>query len=600
MVLGDAFLSPLGLAALLGLVPLVLLYLIRPDPQRLDLPTLRFLVESEGQDSTNPLWERLRRNALLALQALVVIALALALATPYVTVPQRQAVDRTVVVVDTSASMATRTGDGGTRFGAAMAAARDAVTGTTSVVVAGPDPHVVVRDGTRRAARDALDGLSVVDAGGDLRAALVQAESLAGENARIVVVSDFADDSAWRDEVAAARGRGVSVVLRQFARGGENNVGIVDRSFSGGNVTLTVRNFGDQRATRTLTLGGRSRDVRLAPGDVATVELPVPAGGGEARLSPSDSFPTDDSAYLAAPADAAVDVLLLTNHRNRYLTTALQVIDPVDLTVATPPTTVEKNYDVIVFGDVDPDRLLRGTVGAGRDTIERGGGVAVLATDDMPVDTYGDVLLLDPSGVRTNPTIGGVSESDLTRGIDFPPPSEYVAGSLRSGRPLVSTSDGTPLVATEDRGTGRVLYYGYIEDTSPFKFNYQYPVFWKRAIFYLAGRDSLPALNHATGDRLTFDRETTVATPDGTVMGRAIRLTDAGFYRVGDRRIGASLYSAAESDVAARSVTAGDGVGGAASEERRRVPRPLDGPVALAALALVGGELLYLRRRGDL
>ncbi|MFB6302298.1 MAG: BatA domain-containing protein [Haloferacaceae archaeon] len=599
MVLGDAFLSPLGLAALAALVPLALLYLIRPDPDRIELPTLRFLVEDEGRDSTNPLMERLRRNLLFLLQALVIIALALALATPYVTAPQREAVDRTVLVVDTSASMATGTGDGRTRFEAALAAARDAATGTTSVVVAGPDPRVVVRDGTRRAAEDALGRLSVVDAAGDLRAALVQASTLAGENARIVVLSDFAGDSAWRDEVTAARARGVSVVLRQFDGGGADNVGIVDRSFAGGDVTLTVRNFGERPATRTLSLGGTSREVRLGPGDVTTVTLPVPAGGGEARLTPGDSFPTDDVAYVGAPSDAAVEVLLLTNDRNRYLFTALDVIDAVDLSVANPPTTVREEYDVIVYGDVERDRLLRGTVRAGRETVERGGGVAVVATDDMPVETYRDLLLLSPGAVRTNPTIGEVVDDDLTRDIGFPPPSEYVNGSLRSGRALVRTSGGTPLIAVDDRGSGRVLYYGYMEDSSPFKFNFQYPVFWKRATFYLAGRDPLPALNRETGTRLTFDEETTVATPDGRVTGRTVRLLDAGFYRVGDRRIGAALYSAAESDVTADPVDAGSGGGGGGREERR-VPRPLDGPVALVALALLGGELLYLRRRGDL
>jgi hypothetical protein len=599
MVLGDVFLSPLGLAALAALVPLALLYLIRPDPERVELPTLDFLVEDEGRDSTNPLVERLRRNLLLLLQALVIVALALALATPYVTVPEREAVDRTVVVVDTSASMATETGDG-TRFEAAVAAARGATTGTTSVVVAGPDSRVVLRDGTRRAAEDALSRLSVADAAGDLRGAMVQASTLAGENARIVVLSDFAGDGAWRDEVTAARARGASVVLRQFDGGGADNVGIVDRSFSGSEVTLTVRNFGDRPATRTLALGGARREVRLGSGDLTTVTLPVPAGGGEARLTPGDSFPTDDVAYVGAPSDAAVDVLLLTNDRNRYLFAALDVIDAVDLSVANPPTTVREEYDVIVYGDVESDRLLRGTVQAGRETVERGGGVAVTATDDLPAETYGDLLLLSPGSVGTNPTIGAVADDDLTRDIGFPPPSEYVTGSLRSGRALVRTSGGAPLLAVDGRGSGRVLYYGYIEESSPFRFNYQYPVFWKRAVFYLAGRDPLPALNRATGERLTFDNETTVTTPEGEVTGRTVGLLDAGFYRVGDRRVGASLYSAAESDVTADPVDAGGGAGTGGGVEERRVPRPLDGAIALVALALLGAELCYLRRRGDL
>ncbi|MFB6304451.1 MAG: BatA domain-containing protein [Haloferacaceae archaeon] len=600
MVLADVLLSPLGLVALAALVPLALLYLVRPDPERTELPTLRFLVEEEGRDSTNPLLERLRRNLLLVLQALVVVALALALATPYVTVPQSEAVDRTVLVVDTSASMATETGSG-TRFAAALAAASGEVTGTTSVVAAGPSPRVVLRDGSRRAAEEALSSLSVTDAGGDLRAALAQASALADENARIVVLSDFAGDTAWRDEVTAARARGLSVALRQFDGGGGDNVGIVGRSFSGSEVTLTVRNFGDRRATRTLSLGRERRRVTLAPGDLATVTLPVPAGGGEARLTPGDSFPTDDVAYVAAPADATVDVLLFTNDRNRYLVTALEVVDAVSLTVAEPPTTVDREYDVVLYGDVEPDRLLRGSVRTGRETVEAGGGAGVLAAREMPTDTYGDLLLIEPERVGTAPTVGEVADDELTRDIDFPPPGEYVNGSLRRGRSLVATGEGAPLLAVDDRGAGRVLYYGYVDESSPFKFNYQYPVFWKRAAFYLAGREPLPELNRATNERLTFANETTVVTPSGETTGRSVPLVEAGFYRVGDRRVGASLYSASESDVAADPIArGGDGGGVSAGTEERRVPRPLDGPVALAALALLVVELGYLRRRGDL
>ena len=607
MVLSDTLLRPLGLAALAALVPLVLLYLVQPDPERIELPTLRFLVADEGRDSSNPLVERLRRNALLLLQALAVIALAFALATPYVSVPRAQTVDETVLVVDVSASMATQTGPGGrTRLDSARAAARETASATTSVVVAGPEPRTPVRAGTRRAAETALADLSVVDARGDLRAAIAQASVVAGENARIVVLSDFADDSAWRDEVAAARARGLVVDLRTFDGGGGANVGLVGRSFAGNRIELTVRNYGDRTATRTVRLGNASRSLELDPGGVTTVDLPVPAGGGVARLSPGDDFPTDDAAHVAAPTDATVDVLLLTNEPSRSLTAALELIDAVSLTVRRPPTTVSDGFDVIVYGDVEPDRLLRGNVEAGREVIAAGGGVAVTARPDMPAERYGDLLLLDPAGVRTNPTVGSVAGDELTAGIDLPPPSEYVSGSLREGRALVRLSDGTPLLATADRGAGRLLYYGYVEESSPFRFNYQYPVFWKRAVFDLAGRATLAESNRATGGRLTLGSATTVTTPDGTVRARTVALDDAGFYAVGDRRIGVSLSDPVESDVGATGVggeDGGEGEGGAVAgvgAEKRTSPLALDAPVALVALLVVVGEMAFLRRRGDL
>jgi len=599
MALADAFLTPLGLVALLAIVPIVVLYLVQPDPRRIELPTLRLLLDDDERDASNPLLERLRRSALLLLQLLVVVALALALAGPYVSVSESQTVEETIIVLDGSASMGVQT-DGETRFTAAVAAAREATTGSNAVVFAGSESRIVLRSGGGDEVDRTLDGLAVVDTPTDLGAAISQAASIAGENARIVVLSDFADDTGWTGAVRSARARDLQVDLRQFAGGGAANVGIVDRSFTGSNVTLSVKNFGDGEVTRSVTLGNQRRSVTLGPSDLERVSLAVPAGGGQAQLAPGDDFPTDDTAYVAAPADPTVDVLLLTNDRNRYLATALSVIDEVDLTVDQPPTTVADGYDVIVYSNLDSERLLRSNVEAGRDVVEAGGGVAVVAQPSPP-DRLGDLLLLSPSGVASNPSVGQVTTDELTRGIDFPPPERYLTGTLRAGTPLVRTGEGTALVATQQRGAGRILYYGSVVNDDPFRFNYQYPVFWKRATFYLAGRDPLPTLNRETGGRLQFANETSVETPDGTVSAQVVPLDQVGFYTTGTRRVGVSLYSEAESDVAAQSLDArDDGTGVTSREEKRQVPRPLTPFVALGALLVAVGELAYLRRRGDL
>jgi hypothetical protein len=599
MVLESLLLSPLGLLALLAVVPVVILYLIRPEPSELELPTLRFLREQRQQSSTSPLLERLRRNVLLLLQLLVIVLLAVSLATPYVPVSESFAVEETVLVVDGSASMAT-TADGATRFERALATARDEVTGTTSVVFAASDGRVVLNDGTRDDADSALESLSVTDAPGDLRAAISQATAIAGEEARIVVLSDFADGTDWENEVAAARARGIRVDLRQFDGGGEANVGIVDRSFSGEEVTVSVRNYGNETVDRTLTLGDQRRQLTLEGGDVATATFRVPAGTSTVRLSPGDSFATDDVAYLAAPQDVSVDVLVVTNDENTYLTAALSVIDVVELTVVEPPDAISGEYDVVVYSNVDGGRLLQGNVEAGRDVVENGGGVAIQAQPNMPVSKYGDLLLLEPGPVRATPALAPTQSTELTRGITFTVPEEYVAGSLREGEAPVRVTDGSPLVATASRGQGRILYYGYIEESSSFKFAFQYPVFWKRAVYHLAGRENLATLNRGTGGTLGFGGETTIRTPTGEVTSTSVALTNAGHYGANGRRYGVSLFSVEESDVAAPDLES-EGVGGVRTrEEERTVPYPLSWVVALAAGLAGVLELAYLRRRGDL
>jgi hypothetical protein len=600
MVLSDVFLAPLGLLALLTVVPLVVLYLVKPEPERVELPTLQFLTEQLGQSASSPLLERLLRSLLLLIQLVALVLLATSLATPYITVSEETTVEETVLVVDGSGSM-TAVDGGTTRFSQAITAAGDEITGTTSVVLATGEPRVTARAVPPDEATAALDDLSVTAANGNLRTAISTASSIAGEEAQIVVLSDFADESDWPDAIQSARAQGLRVELRQFAGGGEDNVGLIDARFSGREVTVSVKNYGDQQVQRTLSLGNQQTDLTLAAGDVATRTFTVPAGGAPLEMTPGDSFPLDDTVYLAAPQDATIDVLLLTNDRNRFLATALSVIPEVELTVDDPPTTVDSDdYDVIVYSNVEPSRLLQGNVEAGRDLLEDGGGVAIQAQPNLP-ERYGDLSLVEPSGVAQVPSIRRTADDPLVRDITFSPPEAYVAGPLADGRSLVQTGDGSPLIATADRGSGRILYYGYIEQSSSFKFNFQYPVFWKRAVFYLAGRDTLPELNRAAGDRLQFDAETTIETPGGVVTATAVTLDRTGYYRVGSRRIGVSLLSEPESAVAATPLEERADEGGVpAREESRLVPQPVTEFFAGAALLVTLVELAYLRRRGDL
>jgi hypothetical protein len=602
MVLQDVFLAPLGLAGALVAIPIILLYLVRPDPIRERLPTYRFLAQEEGESRSNPFVERLRRNLLLLLQVLAVLVLAVSLASPYVSVAREETVTETVLVVDASASMATATTDGPTRFDRAVAAAREEVTGRTSLVVAGGDTRILVRDGTRSAAEQALDGLAVTGAPADLRSAITTAANVAGQDSRVVVFSDFADESNWEDAVRTARARGLSVRLEQFNAGGTDNVGFVGRSFSGRDVTFAVQNFGDRVTTRTVTFGDQSQQVRLEAGDVSTVTFEVPAGGAIARLTPGDSLPADDVVPVAAPREATIDVLLLTGDRNRFLQTALELVDPVELTVRTLPAPVQGEYDVIVFSNARQQDLLRSNVEAGEDLLESGGGVAVQPDITFP-QRYGSLALVAPQSVKEDATIQTVQESPLTDGIAFTPPEQYHAGPLKDGRALVRLSDGTPLVATAQRGPGRLLYFGYIESASSFKYNYQYPVFWKRAIYYLAGREPLPALNRQAGGVWTVAEGTDVAGPEGqaAARGSSVRLDRVGYYEAGQRRIGVALLDDSESDVRSTNLEDRPAAESVPSrEERTTVPRELTHWAVLAALLVIVGEVGYLRYRGDL
>jgi hypothetical protein len=328
----------------------------------------------------------------------------------------------------------------------------------------------------------------------------------------------------------------------------------------------------------------------------------VPAGGASAELSPGDNFPVDDTVYVAAPSKPTVDTMLVTNDRNRYLYTALSVVDAVDLEVVEPPApdAPVDEQDVVVFSNVDPELLLGGTVESAGAVAADGGGVAIQAQPNFGRINYRGLSLLEPTGTGDAPSVTLPTNDPITRGITFPPPETYVRGSLTRGQSLVATTGGSPLIATATHERGRLLYYGYLENASSFKYNYQYPVFWKRAVFFLAGRQSLPQLNHATGERLRFG-ETTVTTPEGEVNGTSVRAVQVGWYQPADGdRHGVSLLSPTESDVQATPLEARSDGAPEPRDEERYVPQAVTHWVALVGLLLGVLELAYLKRRGDI
>jgi hypothetical protein len=600
MQLADVFAAPLGLAALAGVIPLIVLYLIQPDPRELSLPTVQFLREDPDEGGSNPILERLRRNLLLLVQILAVCLLAVALASPYVMDTRAATEEPTVLVVDASASMGTDTGDG-TRFAEAVAAAKRSVGTPTTVVVAGASTRVPAEGVDPSDAETTLDGLAVTDAPGDLRGAVSRATELAGPESRVVVFSDFAGDGGdWQGAVQTARAQGLDVSLRQFGDGGADNVGIVDRSFGSQRVTLSVKNTGTSTAERTLTMGGRSRSLTLEPGDVQSVTVPLPAESTTARLSPGDSFPTDDVAHVTVPEDRAVDTLLVTNGNNRNLRTALDVIPTVNLTVANPPASTGGRYDVVVFADVDPDRVLGSTMELTRETVADGGGVVIQAQGDVGTVGYGPLLPVESGSVRNTTDVGDVAEHELTRGFDFPAPDKHLTARTTRGDALVTVADGSPLLSTARQDGGRVLYYGYLPNQTAFRYGYRYPVFWQRAAHWAADRPAPADLNYRTGETFQLANQTTVETPTGQRTTATVALDAVGTYRTSEQRASASLLSTSESNLTARSIDVAGGNATGEGDGGERVPRDLTPLALLGVLVLVVGELGFLRYRGDL
>src|SRR5690242_17347039 len=117
-----SFDAPVGLALAALLVPLVLLYVLKTKRPRVKVAST-WLWQAAARDAmARSPWKKLRAEASLLLEALALIALAIALARPVTrtTIGSRNTY---ALVVDVSASMAARAGD---KDGSRLDAAKDA------------------------------------------------------------------------------------------------------------------------------------------------------------------------------------------------------------------------------------------------------------------------------------------------------------------------------------------------------------------------------------------------------------------------------------------------------------------------------------------
>ncbi|MDY7081856.1 MAG: hypothetical protein SXQ77_05475, partial [Halobacteria archaeon] len=329
----------------------------------------------------------------------------------------------------------------------------------------------------------------------------------------------------------------------------------------------------------------------------------VPTNGGQIRLSPGDSFLTDNVAYVTGYPQQKIDVVMVTNDRNDFLYTAFSSMNEVNVDVKNPPMASLGDYDIVVFNNVRRDLIQPSTIRGAKEIMRNGGGVVIQAQSELPQmeSMYGNMLLVDAKDrLKVGDSASVVSQDNMIRGIEFSPPKEYVVAELRAGRALVNTSDNSPLLAVGQVGGGRALYYGFMEESSNFKYNYLYPVFWKRAAYYLVGRERLSSINMQTGDTLSYPSPTTINTPTGTTTARTLIMRKTGYYSANNRRVSANLVSSAESDVDASQINTTGSASATGGTTTQQVPLELTPFVALIALGIIASELLFLRYRGDI
>ena len=369
-----AFLAPTMLALAALALPIIILYMLRLRRREMMVSSTLLWQRLTRDREANTLWQRLRRNLLLLLQLLILAALVMALARPYLPVPS-VATGSVALILDASASMSAADMPGGsTRFAAAQDIARTLIADLASgevmtVIAAGPTPLVLSPPTTDRAAlREAVDRAQPIHAPADWEATLaLAAASIAGrERASIVILSDGglpADLPALPAEVRYVRlgreGHNLAVsalALRPTADSLQAFAAVSNYGPQDAAAILSISADGALlRAERLNVPAGETTHITLTdlPPDVSVIRAALTSPLEDA--SP-DYLPLDDVAYAVYDPPLGGRILLVTEG-NLFLEQVLAALPAVQAFRAAPGDLPTEPYDLVILDGWLPDEL---------------------------------------------------------------------------------------------------------------------------------------------------------------------------------------------------------------------------------------------------
>lgn len=457
-----AFLAPLSLLLGLLAVPIILLYMLRLRRREVLVSSTLLWRKLLRDREANAPWQRLRRNLLLILQLLILAALVLALARPFLRTSSIVG-GSVVVVLDASASMRATDVDG-SRFDAARAVVArwiDEIGGDDrlTLILAGRTPRVLAAASADREALHAALAATAPEAGSaDWSSALALAGGAAQgfQDARVVVVSD----GGLPPDLP---GLPVETIYVPVGESGENLalLALATRRLAPGatagdedqgrtQLFASVANLGREAQTALLSieLDGAlydSRRIEVEAGEQVGLTWELQPGVETIRAQlgeqTADYLSLDDEAWAVVEGSASNRVLLV-GPGNLFLEQAIASLPGVELFLAPSDAPLDPAFDMFVFDSVPlpdppPD--------------------APLFIVNPPPD--GGSELLRVTGVFSDTAVTGRIDSPLLEFVDWAGVNVRAAQQVAApwARPVLSAEGGALLLAGEQAGRRIVI-----------------------------------------------------------------------------------------------------------------------------------------------
>lgn len=566
------FENPLALAALLSVIPLIIIYMLRPKPAVLSIPSLMFVLKLERERKrVYASLTKIVRDPLFLIQLLMLILLSIAAAGYYYNSEEPLSGEHTVIILDTSASMQTDS-----RFEDAVKITDGYVSKKNSIILASDTPLLALERGDASAAHDIFKKVKPGAGTADLSAAITTGmRYLSTEGGRIIVVSDFTNYKG-DDPVASknlAESYGIEVNFIKVGKPADN-IGIINGWIEATDgeygYTGVIKNYMDHNESVKIETG------RGTSGNASkSFSLELPAGGTNqftlgnlgpgittVRLDVEDGLPVDNKAYISIPETSSQRILYVTDNGKLPSKTALSLLPNSNLTVSKSVPAELDNYTLVVLAQKETP-IGNSSVERIESYVRNGGNAVFIASGALvPEKTEVDLLKILPvKPLRLEEDENGIGveevlKSSITKDIRSEEISvrKYLNATERTdSTTLVKLKNGVPVLSYWQTGKGTVFYMGLSDELGENSWNNfhnlpEYPVFWIKLVQWLGGTGDISEYNLNTGTLNSLSKTEEIRTPSKTFTSNRILFDEAGIYELSGKKIAVNLYNDRESN----------------------------------------------------
>lgn len=569
---------PLGLAALTGIIPLIIVYLLKPRPKQIILPSLMFVQRiSQNVFSSRRKITKKITDPLFFLQLFSLILISIAIAGPLLDNISENS-EKVVVIIDSSASMSVSD-----RISTAKAMAIESLGEENTVIASESIPVVLAKAVDADNAKELISGMEARSTSADVPEAILNVvNDEENQNAKIVVISDFENWAGRAPEtyVKIANAKNMQLEFMQVGKPVANyaivNGYLKDRNDGTYEYTCTVKNFGNESVKLDVQLESKSglfstqkvnNSMFLDGFGAQQIKFSsIPQGISTVEILNKDAVSCDNIAYISIPEITPKKMLILTDldpsSSKSPLITALSLMPDINVDVQYKlPNDLEKYNSVVIDCEHEPlpistVRKIVSYAKSGKDLIVIGNGCLYNSSEMhgfypvLPVD----IVSIKEDDSHSIETAGSGKHIFEDISFDEVYMSKYLVAAQRKNTSVLAELEGVgPVVCSWNIKNGTTTYVGLSDTAENEAWNNfptipTYPVFWAKLLKYMWGIDDISQTNVNTGRYQAFDQNTIIKTPAETINSKFIYYDECGIYKLNQKTVASNLYDSAESN----------------------------------------------------